>query len=117
MMRVKRLLCICLSFFRKKYYIKPARDYPEEIKRNTIYIVGTIVNPQYAVFQCPCKCGRIVELNLNPDSSPCWTINWSPFGTISISPSIWRKQGCESHFFIKRSSVIWCNTEQKKVEL
>ena len=68
----------------------------------TIYIIGAYRQPQYAVFQCPCGCGRIVELNLNKESSPSWALKWHVLGTISFSPSIWRKDGCRSHFFLKK---------------
>ncbi|MGM9773992.1 MAG: DUF6527 family protein [Candidatus Egerieousia sp.] len=49
-----------------------------------------------------------VELNLNKESSPSWTLKWHVFGTISFSPSIWRKNGCRSHFFLKKSLIYWC---------
>ena len=108
----KMKLCVLLSqffsYFRKSYTLKMLEDYPEEITGNTIYIIGTYRQPQYAVFQCPCGCGRIVELNLNKESSPSWTLKWHVLGTISFSPSIWRKDGCRSHFFLKKSSIHWC---------
>ena len=88
--------------------LKMLEDYPEEITGNTIYIIGAYRQPQYAVFQCPCGCGRIVELNLNKESSPSWALKWHVLGTISFSPSIWRKDGCRSHFFLKKSSIHWC---------
>ena len=102
----KMKLCVLLSqffsYFRKSYTLKMLEDYPEEITGNTIYIIGAYRQPQYAVFQCPCGCGRIVELNLNKESSPSWALKWHVLGTISFSPSIWRKDGCRSHFFSKK---------------
>ena len=70
---------------------------------------GDLKNPQYAIFSCPCGCGQKIELNANPESRPCWKIQWHLAGTLSFSPSINRKVGCGSHFYLKNSKVLWCH--------
>lgn len=107
-MSLRAKFCVAASTFRKGYRIKVTDDLPEEVESQAIYVVGDPNRPQYAIFLCPCGCGRSIELNLNPESSPCWKLKWHLFGTISLSPSIWRKSGCWSHFFLKHSKVLWC---------
>jgi len=29
-------------------------------------------------------------------------------GSVSLYPSIWRRAGCRAHFFVKRSTIVWC---------
>ena len=101
-------LCLFFSGLRKGLRIVGIEDYPEIVDENTFYVVGNLSRPQYALFKCPCGCEATIELNLNRSSRPCWRIKWSPLGTVSISPSINRKVGCQSHFFLTKSSVIWC---------
>lgn len=107
-MALRVLMCRLFNHVRRGYHLAVVEDYPEDVSPNTIYIIGICKKPQYAVFMCPCGCGRIVELNLNRETSPSWRITWHCLGTISFSPSIWRKDGCRSHFFLKKNSVIWC---------
>lgn len=98
-----------LKFARTNYTITLIDESPDAVNQGTIYFVGSPNKQQYAIFNCPCGCGRNVELNLNPKSSPCWKVQWHLSGTISLSPSVWRKGGCHSHFFLKKNNIIWCN--------
>lgn len=107
-MSLRAKICVAASTLRKDYHIKITDDLPEELESQIIYVVGDSNHPQYAIFLCPCGCGRSIELNLNPESSPRWKLKWHLLGTISLSPSIWRKSGCWSHFFLKHSKVLWC---------
>ncbi len=106
---IRQKLCIFISRLRKRYRIVDMDDYPETVDDREIYVVGDLKNPQYAIFSCPCGCGQIIDLNANPESRPSWTIRWHVTGTISFSPSINRKVGCRSHFYLKNSKVIWCH--------
>lgn len=107
-MSLSAWICAAASKFRKGYRIRIMDDIPEEVDSKTIFVVGDSNHPQYVVFLCPCGCGRRIELNLNPESSPRWKLKWHLLGTVSLSPSVWRKSGCWSHFFLKHSKVLWC---------
>ena len=107
-MSLSARFCAAVSTFRKDYHIKIMNDIPEEIDSRTIFVVGDPDRPQYAVFLCPCGCGRRIELNLNPESTPRWKLQWHLLGTVSLSPSVWRRSGCWSHFFLKHNKILWC---------
>ena len=108
-MSLKHKICVLANKFRRGYRIIATDEVPEELQKSTVYVVGSADHPQYAFFSCPCGCGRRVDLNLNPDTRPCWQITWHLTGTISFAPSIWRKDGCRSHFFFKRNRLYWVN--------
>lgn len=107
-MKIKKHSCFFWGKHRKNNRLLNVEDIPDCCERGTIYIVGNSSSPQYAIFKCPCGCGRNVELNLNAKSKPCWKVSYHWFGTISFSPSIWRNDGCRSHFFYKKGEVKWC---------
>lgn len=108
-MKVNTILCIMMSQLRRNYHIKVMEEVPDEVLPNTFYVVGSPDSPQYGIMLCPCGCGRHVDLNFNPSSTPCWKLKFHPLGTISVTPSIWRKSsGCRSHFFLKYSRIVWC---------
>ncbi len=72
---------------------------PNKLKDEIIYIEGDWT----AAFVCPCGCKQTIELNLVDDVRPVWKVG----NDTSISPSIWKRDGCKSHFFIKKGKVIW----------
>lgn len=97
-----------LQFTKTKYALVFVNEIPDIANSDTIYFIGNVRKQQYVIFNCPCGCGRIVELNLNLNSSPCWRIQWHLSGKVSLSPSVWRKNGCHSHFILKKNDIIWC---------
>jgi len=56
---------------------------------------------------CPCGCGQRVELPLIQEASPRWKLFVDSRGRPSLKPSIWLKDGCRSHFFVREGRVIW----------
>lgn len=83
-------------------------ELPETTEENTIYISSEDKKFCYLLMKCPCGCGANIDLSLIQGLKPKWEIQFHLNGTISISPSIWRKYKCKSHFFYKRGKVIWC---------
>lgn len=104
-----------VSWFKKRYNFYTSskftfeikEDLPELIPEYKILIVKDGDKPDSLAFKCPCGCNSIILLNLLEDARPRWNYNLTNKGKISISPSIWRKFGCKSHFFIRESRVEW----------
>lgn len=104
------------KWFRQKYsfYTSPkfqfetVEDTPSFIPEKKIFIVdeGTA---ESLVFKCPCGCKADIHLNLLKDARPLWNYRISKKGNITISPSIRRKVGCKSHFFITNGKIDWCD--------
>src|SRR5258708_27803125 len=80
---------------------------PEAVVPKVVYLVGESNNPWLAIFVCPCGCEEVISLSLIRNDRPRWRAMLHIDGTVSLSPSIWRKRGCRSHFFIRRGRVVW----------
>lgn len=82
-------------------------DIPDDLQSATLYLLGEPGHLWCATLRCPCSCNAVIQLNLLPQVRPRWTVQIGNDGTASISPSVNRSQGCRSHFFFRRSHIIW----------
>jgi hypothetical protein len=73
------------------------------LHEDTIAIVERSV-PRWAVFRCPCGCGELLTINLDPRTGPHWRLLRSR-SRVSLSPSVWRTSGCHSHFILWKNRV------------
>jgi hypothetical protein len=80
-------------------------DVPEKLFPGTIYIIGEKRFRWALVFNCPCGCNDTIQLNLLRKVRPKWKFKIKK-NLISVSPSIWKKSGCKSHFYIKKAKII-----------
>ena len=103
----------CLRLFerfgigQRRYRVLFADELPDDISPFELHAIGR-GQPWLAAFKCPCGCGSIIQLSLLTYDSPRWALNVENDGTGTLSPSVWRSQGCRSHFFVKRGMIIWC---------
>ena len=47
--------------------------------------------------RCPCGCGDMIELLVVPEARPSWSLSIDCRGRPSLSPSVWRRTGCQTH--------------------
>jgi hypothetical protein len=59
--------------------------------------------------RCPCGCSSAIELLVVPEAKPRWDLAIDARGRPSLSPSVWRKTGCRSHFWLRAGRVRWCD--------
>lgn len=59
--------------------------------------------------RCPCGCGDVIELLVIPEAKPRWDVRVDGKSRPSLSPSVWRKTGCQSHFWLRNGRVEWCD--------
>lgn len=81
---------------------------PETLAAAEVYVLGEGAHRWFVVMLCPCGCGDTVEVSLLPDAEPRWSLTEHGDTTISLKPSIWRRSGCKSHFFLRRGKIEWC---------
>lgn len=65
--------------------------------------------PKWLRLLCPCGCGDVLALNLMRTAYPSWTARIHRDGRVSVTPSVVSGR-CGSHFWIRRSHVLWCST-------
>lgn len=96
---------------REEFYrlTTPQKDLPSKLDRLSVYLVGEKDDLWSVAFLCPCGCDDVIHLNLlEHEQRPCWTVNFSVDNRADLSPSVWRKVGCKSHFFLRGGEVKWC---------
>jgi hypothetical protein len=102
-----------VAFFRSTrpepfYLIETVEDLPDAPKSHILYIAGEGEYAWAASMLCPCGCGDQIQLNLLKDASPRWAVFREASGHPSLRPSVWRRKGCRSHFFLRSGRIVWC---------
>ena len=60
---------------------------------------------KWAHLQCP-KCGDHIQLPLAGRER--WSVKLDVLRRPTLAPSIWEKQTCGAHFFVRKGKVVWC---------
>jgi hypothetical protein len=81
--------------------------FPAQLAGRKLYVLTEDGVPWQAAMICPCGCQETLELNLLPDERPRWRFSIDAKGRASLSPSVWRKIGCHSHFWLRNGWVVW----------
>jgi hypothetical protein len=116
MMGYKKFIDMFVAWLQPKYRFYFLTDFPEIVDDEVIYIIGQRECPWLLAMKCPCGCDKLIQLNLLKDADPCWKFRISKKEKISISPSIWRTNGCKSHFFVRDSRIEWVKAKPSKRE-
>ena len=56
---------------------------------------------------CPCGCGQRVELPLIREAKPRWSLKVDDKHRPTLHPSVWLREGCRSHYFVRDGKVKW----------
>ena len=89
------------------YRVVHSDEEPDELDPMLVYAIGEGAHLWHVAMLCPCGCGAKIQLNVLADASPRWTLI-EHAGLPTLRPSVWRKVGCRSHFFIRDGRVDWC---------
>jgi hypothetical protein len=63
--------------------------------------------PRFVVIRCPCGCGENLFANLDQRAGPAWRI-YRKQNKLTLFPSYWREDACESHFILWNDRIFWC---------
>jgi hypothetical protein len=86
-------------------------ELPEVLEADAVYVLGEGSHRWFVAMLCPCGCGDTVQVSLLADAEPQWWLTEYGDKTISLEPSIWRRAGCRSHFFLRRGLIEWCGQQ------
>jgi hypothetical protein len=103
-------------YLKLKEYVLPARriaiveaDTPPDSLPSRNLILAREDNEDWAVaFRCPCGCGKRLELLLVDEAKPNWKLTLKNGEKPTLHPSVWLKNGCRSHFWLRDGKIVWC---------
>lgn len=82
----------------------PALD---EVKDKILFVVGGKGYVKWVYIKCPCGCGDVLTLSLMKKNKPNWNLKVDKFNRPTLYPSVWKKDGCKSHFWIRKGKLEW----------
>jgi len=96
-------------------WLRPARSLtifqgdalPEKLPTRSLLLLRDGDEDWCVGLMCPCGCGQRIELPLIQEAKPRWKLHIEPDGTPTLVPSVWLRDGCRSHFFVRRGKVKW----------
>ncbi len=90
------------------YRAQRIADEPDRPEAGVVYVMEDAGIAWAAAMACPGGCGQVLHMNLIPDSEPVWLLTEHPNGTVSLHPSVWRREGCGCHFVLRQGKIEWC---------
>jgi hypothetical protein len=84
-----------------------ADDIPDDPEPGLLYLVGDSGRYWIAAMRCPCGCSDVLEMNLLPDAKPVWHFQNGRGNRPTLHPSVWRRDGCRAHFFLRDGRIRW----------
>ena len=86
--------------------VSSADKIPRHIPRNGAIVVGTGPNYKWLSFDCPCRSGHRIMVNLDGARLPAW--NMSSMKPLTVMPSFdVQEPGRHCHFFMRNGNVEW----------
>ena len=83
---------------------------PCRISHRRAYLVATSTMNKWLVFDCPCRTGHRLLINLDATRPPYWSIKLSTSQLITLSPSIDYRVGSQRcHFVFRKGRIRWTN--------
>ncbi|MDO8294055.1 MAG: DUF6527 family protein [Gallionella sp.] len=93
---------------RRKLHIVEGDSLPSRMPRRDLVLARDDGDDWCVGMRCPCGCGYVVELLVIAEAKPRWDVSVDATGTPTLTPSIWLKKGCRSHFWVRDGRVHWC---------
>lgn len=80
---------------------------PDTLPRRDLVLLRDAGEDWSVAMRCPCGCKQRVELPLIPDAKPRWSLRMERGRHPTLSPSVWLREGCRSHYFVRGGRVRW----------
>ena len=89
------------------YILRLDRRQPNAAQLSSREIVAVMgaAEPKWVCLLCPCGSGEVVRLALRPHYGPTWSLQVDLVGRPTLNPSIWQREGCLCHFWIRKGEI------------
>jgi hypothetical protein len=92
---------------------RSAADIPDRLPARHGVIVGTDSHPKWLVFDCPCRRGHRVMLNLDPGHTPRWRV--SATTPLTLHPSVDERSPVgHCHYVVREGRVRWIERTDRR---
>ncbi|MBN9605805.1 MAG: hypothetical protein J0G30_04270 [Actinomycetales bacterium] len=92
--------------------LRSVADVPERLPQRHAILVGGIDFDKWLVFECPCRRGHRVVLNLDLGRWPSWRI--ASAIPLTIQPSVDEESSVgRCHYFVRKGRVRWIERTNK----
>jgi len=92
----------------RKLQIFHGDSLPKHLPRRNLVLARENGEDWCVGMRCPCGCGRTIELQVFPEAKPKWRLAIDGKSRPTLHPSVWVKDGCKSHFWLREGRVHWC---------
>lgn len=82
-------------------------DLPDRLRRRDLVLLRDGGEDWSVAMRCPCGCGQRVELALIREAKPRWSLRHEGGRRPTLYPSVWLREGCRSHFFVRDGRICW----------
>jgi len=88
--------------------VDSADEIPEKLPRSAAVLVSSNGRQKWIAFDCPCRSGHRILLNLDQSRSPAWSVTQKQNGHLSISPSVNYYDGNRRcHYVVRYGKIAW----------
>lgn len=86
----------------------------DKIYEKKLFIVDEKGYAKWVYMKCPCGCGEILTLSLMRKHRPNWNLKIDRINRATLYPSVWKRDGCRSHFWICKGKLEWVHPYPQK---
>lgn len=86
--------------------VEQADEVPKTLPSKAAILVGTIQQPKWLAFDCPCRTGHRILISLDRAHKPHWRVLGEK--PLTVAPSVdYRTSQKRCHYFIRGGRVLW----------
>ena len=78
-----------------------------QLQAGKVLIVRNNSILKWACLRCPGGCGEKIMLRLSAKQKPYWQVQNDWLGRPTIYPSVWQRNQCGCHFWIRDGQIQW----------
>jgi Family of unknown function (DUF6527) len=92
----------------RKLIIIEGDSLPTRLPRRNLVLAREDGEDWCVGLRCPCGCGKQLEMMLLREVNPRWDLTVDERRRPTLYPSVWLRDGCRSHFWVRQGKVVWC---------